>query len=47
VSRARLDAIPPAPLRARVGVWLCRRHARIPRAQYEGTGGVALTRLRS
>jgi hypothetical protein len=37
----------PNPLRERVGVSLCRRHARIPRAQYQATGGLSLPRLRA
>src|SRR5262245_26036745 len=43
------DAQPyrPSPLRVRVGIYLCRRHARIPRARYADTAGVSLGLLHS
>src|SRR5262249_22051819 len=44
-----LDAQPyrPNPLRERVGIYLCRRHARISRARYADTAGVSLGLLHS
>src|SRR4029453_11217012 len=42
------DALPwrPLPLRTRVGVYYCRRHARALRTLYAGTGGMSFALLR-
>jgi hypothetical protein len=37
----------PTPLRERVGIYFCHRHARILRARYADTGGVSLAILRA